>query len=296
MMFIKHSLLGILLLGASLVDAAAGQSGAQQTALEQADAARLSAVIAARSEQQRARDHYRHPQQTLEFFRVKPGMVVAEALPGGGWYSRILANYLGSDGALYGVNYVDRMWPMYSWATEKSIASGIARTAGFPSLVKEFTDNGITTLGFTFDTVPAAIAGTVDRVLFIRALHNLNRFEAQAGLRTQALAATRSMLKDDGLVGVVQHRAPESVSDASADGHRGYLKQSAVIAMFEQAGFELVDSSEINANPKDQPGEEEIVWRLPPSLNGSKDNPSLRAKMQAIGESDRMTLLFRKVR
>ena len=84
------------------------------------------------------------------------------------------------------------------------------------------------------------------------------------------------MLKDDGLVGVVQHRAPESASDEWADGNRGYLKQSAVIAMFEEAGFQLVASSEINANPKDKPGADDIVWRLPPSLRGSKDDPELR--------------------
>ena len=102
------------------------------------------------------------------------------------------------------------------------------------------------------------------------------------------------MLKDGGLVGVVQHRAPESASDEWANGSRGYLKQSAVIAMFEDAGFQLVARSEINANPKDQPGEEDIVWRLPPSLRTSQENPELREAMLAIGESDRMTLLFRK--
>jgi predicted methyltransferase len=134
----------------------------------------------------------------------------------------------------------------------------------------------------------------VDRVLLIRALHNLNRFEQVAGTRSQALAAVRGMLKEDGLVGVVQHRLPESAPDEGADGSRGYLKQSAVIDMFENAGFELVASSEINANPKDQPGANDIVWRLPPSLSTSKENPELRAAMEAIGESDRMTLLFRK--
>ena len=88
---------------------------------------------------------------------------------------------------------------------------------------------------------------------------------------------------------------PEDAPDEGADGSRGYLKQSQVIAMLEKAGFELVASSEINANPKDRPGPEDIVWRLPPSLNGSKDDPDKRAAMTAIGESDRMTLLFRKV-
>ena len=166
----------------------------------------------------------------------------------------------------------------------------------FKARVAEFTESGIRARGFTFESVPPKVVGTVDRVLIIRALHNLNRFEEQAGTRTQALASVRSMLKDDGLVGVVQHRAPEDASDAWADGSHGYLKQSAVIASFEQAGFQLVARSEINANARDKPGPEDMVWRLPPSLRTSKDNPELRAAMEAIGESDRMTLLFRKSR
>lgn len=253
----------------------------------------LNAVIESRSDDDKARDAARHPAETLAFFQVKPGMTVAEALPGGGWYTRILANYLGGDATLYGVNYVDRMWPMFSFATEEWIAKRIASNKAFPDSVAGFTDNGIKAQGFTFNTVPEAAVGKVDRVLLIRALHNLNRFEASAGTLTQALAAVRGMLKPDGLVGVVQHRLPESAADEGADGSRGYLKESTVLAAFEAAGFELVASSEINANPKDQPGPEDSVWRLPPSLNDSKDDPERRAAMAAIGESDRMTLLFR---
>ena len=254
----------------------------------------LLQAIDARSAEDRARDGARHPAETLDFFKLEPGMTVVEALPGGGWYTRILAPYLGGEGALYGVNYADRMWPMFSFADEEWIASRLEETAQFPERVAEFTDNGISARGFTFESVPPKVVGTVDRVLIIRALHNLNRFEEQAGTRTRALASVRSMLKDDGLVGVVQHRAPENASDAWADGSRGYLKESAVIASFEQAGFQLVARSEINANAKDQPGPKDVVWRLPPSLRGSKDNPEQKAAMEAIGESDRMTLLFRK--
>ena len=102
------------------------------------------------------------------------------------------------------------------------------------------------------------------------------------------------MLKPGGIVGVEQHRAPEGQSDASTKGDRGYVKQSAVIAAFQKAGFELVEQSEINANPKDQPSESDIVWRLPPTLATSKDNPEQKAQMESIGETDRMTLKFRK--
>jgi predicted methyltransferase len=254
----------------------------------------LTSAIEARSDEQKARDGARHPAQTLAFFQLEPGMKVAEALPGGGWYTKILADYLGSDGALYGINYPDSLWPLFSWATEDVIAKRVAATGKFPGLVRELSSSGIATKGFTFNTVPPEDVGTVDRVLLIRALHNLNRFESQAGTRTQALAAVRALLKDDGLVGVVQHRLPESASDDKADGSRGYLKQSAVISMFNAAGFELVASSEINANPKDKPAADDIVWRLPPTLAGSSEDEGKRAAMQAIGESDRMTLLFRK--
>ena len=280
-----HLLTGVLLAALCL------PAAAENNAIDPA----LLAVLDSRDSDDKARDQYRHPAETLSFFRLEPGMTVAEALPGGGWYTKILAAYLGSKGAIYGVNYSDRTWPMFGFMTEDTIKKNIAATGKFPGMVSKFTDNGIKTAGFTFNTVPPALAGTVDRVLFIRALHNLNRFQSQAGTATQALAAARSLLKEGGMVGVVQHRLPEDAPDEGADGSRGYLKQSQVIAMFEDAGFELVASSEINANPKDRPGPEDIVWRLPPNLSGSKDDPDRRAAMMAIGESDRMTLLFRKV-
>jgi predicted methyltransferase len=110
---------------------------------------------------------FRHPVETLNFFQVKPGMAVAEALPGGGWYSNILANYLGKDGALYGINYVDSMWARFGFFNEEAIAGRIAATKEFPSVVAGFTDNGIKTAGFTFDTVPQELTGKLDRVLFV---------------------------------------------------------------------------------------------------------------------------------
>ncbi len=266
----------------------------------------LAAVLEKRSAEDRARDPARHPAETLAFFQVAPGMKVAEALPGGGWYTRILAPYLGGKGTLYGVNYSDRMWPMFSWATEEMIEKRIAATGKFPDMARRMaaehaeaiggnsSDFTPRTKGFTFSSVPPAAVGKVDRVLMIRALHNLARFEEKGGTLSQALTGVRAMLKPDGLVGVVQHRLPESADDAGADGSRGYLKESYVVAAFEKAGFKLLEKSEINANPKDQPGPEDIVWRLPPSLSGSKDKPEQRAAMEAIGESDRMTLLFQR--
>jgi len=253
----------------------------------------LEKVVASRSVEDKARDQYRNPTETLKFFQVEPGMTVAEALPGGGWYSKILANYLGADGALYGVNYVDSMWARFGFFDAESIKGRIASTAKFPMQVTEFTQSGIASKGFTFNSVPADAIGKVDRVLFVRALHNLNRFESEAGTMTEALNAANQMLKSDGMIGVVQHRLPEAHTK-NTDGSRGYLKYSDLVKAFDQAGFELVSSSEINANPKDQPSETDIVWRLPPSFNGSRDKPEAMAAMKAIGESNRMTLLFKK--
>ncbi len=254
----------------------------------------LVQAVEARSEEQRARDAARHPVETLTFFKVEPGMTVAEGLPGKGWYSNILANYLGGDGTLYGLNYAERVWSLFPNRSDEWRKSHSDATDEFSGIVANFTDNGIKARGYTFNTLSPKAFGAVDRVLMIRALHNLNRFEASAGTLSQSLTSIRGMLKDDGLVGVVQHRLPESAGDEGADGSRGYLKQSTVVAAFEAAGFELVAESEINANPKDKPAQGDIVWRLPPSLSGSKDNPEKRAAMLAIGESDRMTLLFRK--
>jgi len=268
-------------------------TGLIQTAYAVTETDTLNAVLTSRSDEDKVRDDARQPLETLTFFQIKPGMTIAEALPGGGWYTRILANYLGQDGTLYGVNYPDSLWPMLSYASPEWIAERIAATQNFTAKVATFTDNGITAQGFTFDTVPPEVEGTVDRVLLIRALHNLNRFQQKAGTRSQALAATHAMLKQDGLVGVVQHRAPATASKEWADGNKGYLNEVAVIAMFAEAGFALVAQSEINANPMDQPSGEDNVWQLPPSLRGNNDDEQ-RDAMVAIGESDRMTLLFRK--
>ena len=133
-----------------------------------------------------------------------------------------------------------------------------------------------------------------DAALFIRALHNLNRFEGDGGYLTAALNDALEALKPGGILGVVQHRAPDEMSDEWAAGQNGYLKQDALIKRIEQAGFEFVAASDINANPKDQPGEDDFVWRLPPSLFTSNANPELKEKLTAVGESNRMTLKFRK--
>ena len=111
---------------------------------------------------------------------------------------------------------------------------------------------------------------------------------------TTALNDAFETLKPGGVAAVVQHKARDEKPDEWADGSRGYLKQGSVIESMEKAGFVFEASSDINNNPADQPGDEEIVWRLPPTYFTSRDNPELKTQMQAIGESNRMTLRFRK--
>ncbi|MBB5518640.1 class I SAM-dependent methyltransferase [Amphiplicatus metriothermophilus] len=256
---------------------------------------KLDAVLAAQPDDVKARYQWRHPRETLQFFGVEPGMTVVEALPGGGWYSKILIPYLGADGHLIGASYAMEMWPLFGgFATEEFIEGQRTWPVDWPAQMREAVGEGAKISAFQFGSMPAAFEGKADVVLFIRALHNMARFEDEGGFLTQGLADAYAVLKPGGIVGVVQHRAPEDSPDEWASGDAGYLKQSALIARFEEAGFEFVGASEINANPNDQPTTDDIVWRLPPTLGTSREDPELRAQMEAIGESDRMTLKFRK--
>lgn len=268
--------------------------GAQPAAPTDADRARLAAVLAAQPAEVKARYRYRNPQQTMEFFELRPGMTVVESLPGSLWYTHILMNYLGANGSLIGANYPPSLLANFPWMSE-------ARLAEQKVWVQTWTEarnaergvDAATIAAFQFGNMPAHMRGTADAVLFIRALHNLARFSDQPYLQ-QALKNAWDILKPGGVVGVVQHRAPESASADFANGQRGYLKQSFVMQQMLAAGFEFIASSELNANPADQPSETDTVWRLLPSLRVPKDGSVTREQMRAIGESDRMTLKFRK--
>jgi predicted methyltransferase len=243
----------------------------------------------------KARYPYRHPGETLEFVGIEPGMTVVEGLPGSGWYTRILLPYLGSEGHLIGADYSLEMYPNFSFVNEEFMANQRQWTTNFPAGAREWGgDNGAPVSAFHFGSMPADLAGTADVVFFPRVLHNLARFEAEGGYLTAALADAYAVLKPGGTFGIVQHEARDDMSDEFADGSRGYLKKSFVIAAVEAAGFEFVAESDINANPKDQPGNDDIVWRLPPTLGTSRHDPELKAELEAVGESNRMTLKFRK--
>ncbi len=260
-----------------------------------AEGDRLDAILAAQPDEARARYQYRRPRETLVFFGIEPGMTVVEALPGGGWYTKILLPYLGSDGMVIGADYSIPLWQNFGFANEEFLEEKKTWVQDWTADAEEWRgDDGAELSAFVFGSLPASMHGTADAVLFIRALHNLARFSAESDFLMEAIRDAYNVLKPGGIVGIVQHHARDDMPDDWANGGMGYLKKGFVIDRMQAAGFELVAESDIHANPKDRPTTEEFVWRLPPGYSGSSDNPELKAKMDAIGESNRMTLKFRK--
>ena len=251
------------------------------------DVQAMAVVLAdGRRDGDRARDQYRHPAQTLAFFKVRPGMTVVDYDPGGGWYTRILVPYLGAQGRYIGLN-----------PDVRTASAGMQKSQGglhdtFPAQAASwFTAPGAPIEAWNSDTLPSGLSGTADRVLLFRWVHNLWRTD----LLRRELASIHALLKDDGLLGIEQHRARSNAPVSYTNGSMGYMRERDVIALIEAGGFELVGSSEINANRKDPANHPRGVWMLPPNLSGVTD-PAEKARLTAIGESDRMTLLFRKRR
>lgn len=252
---------------------------------QQANTALQTALASEKRNDDRARDIYRHPAETLNFFQIKPEHTVLEYAPGGGWYTRLLVPYIAPNGRYLAMNG-DSDGRSYPNRASEARAKGW--TERFPAIAEEWTGISADKItAFESDEVPEDVAGQVDRVVIFRSMHGL----LNNNLADNELRVVRSLLKDDGMVGVVQHRAKADAQWAISNGTRGYLKEAQIIALFELHGFELVGKSEINANPKDPANWEGGVWTLPPILRFEQEN---RAQYEAIGESDRMTLLFRK--
>lgn len=284
----------ILVLG-SLILWGCGAITDKPSASAKFDGVKLAQVLSAQDERDAARNLSRHPADTLAFFELAPGMTVIEMLPGQGWYSKILLPYLGEQGHLIGIDYALTMWPNFPFGSE----AFLAERKNWPA---QWRADALTWRGpsgpevdaYTLATIPKSLDGAADAVLFIRALHNLARFEPNGGHLTQALQRTYATLKPGGLVGIVQHQVDESYPDAWADGSKGYLKASFVKRVMADAGFEFIGSSDVNENVKDKPSLEDVVWRLPPSFAGTEEGSAARQAMAAVGESNRMTLKFRK--
>lgn len=231
------------------------------------------------------RDKYRHPAQTIMFFGIEADDTVVEYVPGGGWYSKILAPYVGEKGKFIGLTFAPDRVPFGDEAKER--IRGFP--AKFPNDVAEWTGMPAAKISaYTTDNVPKETNGTADFVIIPRMMHNLMRWD----IADSEIRVMRNMLKEGGMVGIIQHRAKDGTPFSYADGNKGYLRTDTVVKFMEAQGFELVKQSEINANPKDTADYPKGVWTLPPRYaEGDVD----KAKYTAIGESDRMTLLFRKL-
>ena len=245
----------------------------------------LSAAIAGpqRSAENSARDSWRHPGETLTFFGIEPTMTVVEISPGGGWFTEILAPYLRDKGKLIAAAYPGDIPGEDGDYYRKSRANFDAKLAATPAVY----DRVVVTDFHTPDRLDIAPAGSADLVLTFRNVHNWMDAEKN---EDKVFAAAFRALKPGGALGVEEHRTTRAVSREEIY-QKGYMPEAMVIELAQKAGFVLEEKSDINANPKDTHDHPEGVWTLPPTLSlGDKD----RAKYVAIGETDRMTLRFRK--
>ncbi len=242
--------------------------------------ARLRAAIAGdhREANNRARDVYRHPFETLTFFGIEPDMTVVEIWPGRGWYSEILAPFLKDRGRFYAASW-DR--DLNNAFVQRALDGYQEKFVDHPEIYGAVI---VTELSRT-KTAIAPKAGA-DMVLTFRNVHNWMK----RGYENAIFQAMFDALKPGGVLGLVEHRGdPEVWQDPQA--LSGYVNQDYAVELAEAVGFRLIASSEVNANPKDDRDHPKGVWTLPPSLR-LKDRD--RDSYLAIGESDRMTLKFVK--
>jgi predicted methyltransferase len=279
------SLISVLMLGSAQgAPETAAPPAPQQAPAPSADrGGKLQAAIShpGRTPANVARDRYRNPKATLDFFEVDPNDTVVEIWPGGGWYTEILAPYLTAGGGkLYAAA------PDWGRSGLQKLQQADAQLYGSIEVIDFPAFNAAA------KRVPD---GTADVVLTFRNVHNWRmgyRRDDKQDYSAEAFKQIYAMLKPGGILGIVDHRLPEGAS-AERERTSGYIKTSTVRRLAEEAGFKLVASSEINANPRDTADWPEGVWTLPPVLT-LKDLD--REKYLAIGESDRMTLKFVKPR
>jgi predicted methyltransferase len=259
-----------------------GLASCAGTATRTSTASELDRIIASshRSDANRARDKYRHPRETLLFFGIRPDQTVVEILPIGAWYTEIIAPLVRDNG-----RYIAAMPPVAdgnanSENSRKAYLDLLARAPGHL--------NRVTVVDFDPRQETMVPDGTADMVVTFRNIHNwMGGGQAEAAFRQMYRA-----LKPGGTLGVVEHRGNEATpQDPRA--RSGYVNQSYAIKLIQGVGFNLVATSEINANPKDTKDYTRGVWTLPPTLAAGEVD---RAKYLAIGESDRFTLKFTKPR
>lgn len=257
---------------------------AEHDKMHKAHQERLAKILADPSRANDAkRDKYRHPAETFEFFRLHPDHVIGEYAPGGEWVSRILGRYVDDKGKYTGLYFSTKTH--FSDQQKQGIATAIS---AFPADVAAVSGRPAADFNaFSVGDIPEGAKGTFDRILVMRMMHNLINWN----IADAEIKAMRDLLKPDGLLGIEQHRAKADAPYSYTDGTKGYMREADIIKFMEVHGFDLVAKSDINANPKDSANWPGGVWTLPPALR-LKDVD--RAKYEAIGESDRMTLLFKK--
>ncbi len=259
--------------------APAAEGAAPAATFDPASDAKLRASVASsdRPAPEVARDKYRHPVETLEFFGVRDDMNVVELWPGGGWYTAILGPYLAEKGKLSVTNF-DPSSPGGAENAKRYAERLASKPADFGKVEVHVIHPP--------NDISLGPDGSADAVLTFRNIHNW----VDGHIADAVFAAAFRVLKPGGVLGVEEHRA-KADADPTKAGETGYVPQAFVVALAEKAGFKLEATSEINANPKDTKDYPKGVWTLPPAYRlGDQD----RAKYEAIGESDRMTLRFRK--
>ena len=255
-------------------------------ALASTDALEKAAASDHRTPAYAARDAYRNPVKTLALFDVHPDHTVVEIWPGGGWYTEILAPYLRKQGKLIAAHYDDTdtqasYRPRSREAFEKKLADN-KRVYDKVEVASLMFDEAEKTLA-----IGAAPANSVDRVLTFRNAHGWRA----RGLEQAAFSHFFDVLKPGGKLGIVQHMADDGQDWMSKN--IGYVGRDYIIAVASAAGFVLEAEGFFNQNPMDTKRYENGVWQLPPNLRGLESEAS-KNQHRAIGESERMTLLFVK--
>lgn len=255
----------------------AGQTAVDQAALKAAIAGEL------RSDANKSRDASRHPLETLSFVGVAPNATVIEITPGSGaWWAEILAPYLSQGGS-----YVGAVVDPAKAASERARDYFTADNAKLRERLAAPGFGKVELREFNSAEPVFGPAASADVVLTFRNIHGwVNGGNDQAMFK-----AFFEVLKPGGVLGLEQHRATEG-ADVKEAARSGYVPEAYVIELAKNAGFELAGSSEINANPKDTKDHPNGVWTLPPVLRVPEGDD--KAKYEAIGESDRMTLRFVK--
>jgi predicted methyltransferase len=233
---------------------------AAHAAEDDALTAALEAAMASdiRTDAERARDDNRKPIETLQFFGLEPDMRVLELVPGGGWYTKLLAPVLREDGELFVAIGTDRVAAL--------VEDGTLPEVNVVEVEGEFTrEEGERRFNFEGLRIPVS---DLDMVLTFRNMHNFNE-EGRAGLNAEAFR----VLKSGGVYGVVDHTRRHMQADYYENWRR--MDPVQMIKEVEAAGFEFVDYSPIHYRPDD-----ELRYEV--------------GRATVTGNTDRFTLLFRK--